>query len=562
MKLYQKFIIIQTIVLIIIMSAYGLVMFFFNLNESKNELTTISNNISERLSNSLAFPIWDYNYQVADTLLKIEMLDDNVSAIVIILEDQIRGFMKNSENTIIEYSEGDIFESITNKAYINLSAKIKKENYDLGTISLYITDMKMNRTLFNIIIGIVMQLIVISFLISASSFVILRKFLNKPILNVHNRIKEIASGEGDLTQTVDIISNDEVGNLSSVFNQFVTKLRTLIENIKKSSSNAIEIKHNLGASSEETSAAITEINSNIKTIKKQIDELNTGIMNSTVSINDITKSIESLNDLVDNQTSAVTESSASINEMVASLKNVANITKIKKASTDSLAETVKMGGEKLSVTTNVIEEINKNIDNISEMVHIIDNISSQTNLLSMNAAIEAAHAGESGKGFSVVADEIQKLAENTRIQSNEIGKLLKDIVDKIKLASESGIETNSAFTEIEKEVKDVTNAFDEISLTTMEMSTGGQQVIQAMEALNEISHNVKSSSSNIQNNTDGIRDNTNSLDRISSEVVKGMDEILVGTNNVLIAMQQVRDISIKLGDANEDLNLEVNKFKT
>ncbi|MBN1699343.1 MAG: methyl-accepting chemotaxis protein [Spirochaetales bacterium] len=562
MKLYHKFIITQLVVLIILMCGFGVFMYLSTLAESEKELETLSQKICDRLAAGLALPLWDYKTETINALIDIEMLDENVSAVTLIQESSVSGKMKNPNGDIIDYRGGETFETIKKNAYIKLSSDIVKEGSTLGVVNLYVSDNAMRGKLFNPIISMLVQLIVLFLLISVSSYGIMRLFINKPLSRVHYRMSEITQGEGDLTQTIDITSKDEVGRLSDVFNLFVNKLRSIVVSIKSSSRKALGIKQHLGSSAEETTAAITEINANIKSIKNQIDELNNKISDTTAGINDITENINSLNMLIQNQANAVNQSSASINQMVSSLNNVANITTLKKNSTMRLSETVMQGGEQLSEMTYVISEINKNIDSISEMVDLIDNIASQTNLLSMNAAIEAAHAGESGKGFSVVADEIRKLAETSRTQANEIGKLLETMVEKILQAGDASVKTNTAFSEIENEVKDVTQAFDEISLTTAEMSSGGQEVMKAMNVLNDISHNVKDSSSRIRESTDGIKTNIDTLERISIEVVSGMDDIMKGTGNVLGAMEEVRELSMKLGSATDSLNHEVNKFAT
>ena len=146
---------------------------------------------------------------------------------------------------------------------------------------------------------------------------------------------------------------------------------------------------------------------------------------------------------------SVEESTASVNEMIASLKNLDKMTNARRESASRLVETAKNGGEKLSNTVEVVRNINNSIGSISDMIKIIDGIAAQTNLLAMNAAIEAAHAGDAGRGFAVVADEIRSLAETTSNNSQEIGSIIRDVMEKIHIAAESSEDTIQAFQDID-----------------------------------------------------------------------------------------------------------------
>ena len=403
----------------------------------------------------------------------------------------------------------------------------------------------------------------IALLLLIGATVVLNVLLNAvtgPIFKIVDWSKYLA--EGDLVRQIEYRNGDEIGTLSSNLNKAVGSLRTLTANIKVSSDRNIEVKEELASGTEETLSSLTEIAANADSIMNQIANLDNNIATSSSAVEEITANIESLNSQIEDQSSAVTESTASVEEMLASLGNVAMITRAKKESTDRLVETAKKGGGKLSSTISIIEEIAGSVDSILEMISIINSVASKTSLLSMNAAIEAAHAGEYGKGFAVVADEIRKLAESSSENSKNISKVLKDVVDKIKQASEVSEETSSAFEEIDSEIGEVASALAEIASTTDEMLTGSDQILKAMTSLNDISVRVKEGSGEMKSGARNAAESQENVKRISTEVLNGMNEIVEGTKHITEAMNNLSDVSTALSRSEDELNAEVNKFKT
>lgn len=397
--------------------------------------------------------------------------------------------------------------------------------------------------------------------ISIILFLIINLTAVRPLIKVKNMLRDISEGEGDLTQNLDESSRDEIGDLAKSFNAFLHQMKTIIENIKSATSLTVEAKESLSATAEETSASVVEISTNVVGVKKQFTTLDESIFSTSESVNQIQEVIGNLSTQIDSQASAVEESTAAINEMVASLVNVAGITRNKKEATDKLVEITKAGGEKLSETTKIVNEVNSSISVISEMVDVINGIASQTNLLSMNAAIEAAHAGDAGKGFAVVADEIRKLAETSAENAKGIGQELNDIVDKIVTAASSSKETGSAFEEILKEVIEVSYALAEIDTSTLELSRGGEQILEAMQLLNDISVEVKDESSKMSAGTLNIVKSMQLITRVSSEALGSMDEITSGTQEISTALNDLTDLTHTLDNASDSLEIEVNKFK-
>ena len=389
------------------------------------------------------------------------------------------------------------------------------------------------------------------------------KGLLRPLSNVESKITEISTGEGDLTKEVSVRSRDEVGQLAGSFNSFIHQLKSIVINIKNASVQTLKIRDELGANTEETASSLVQISSNVSNMRSHITRLDENITSSSTSISEIDTNITDLNTQMQDQSAMVRETSASVTQMISSIANVSKITRVKAESSEQLLRTSEVGGSQLKETSSIFKtEISDNVDKIGEMVTTISGIASKTNLLSMNAAIEAAHAGDAGLGFAVVADEIRKLADESSNQVKEIKHSIKGIFDGIAKTENSITSTDQAFALINNEIKEVVGALSEILASTEELSIGGQQILEAMTALNNITVNISSSTEQMEQGSAYVTSAMSDVKRISNEVANGMDEVVNGTNEVNQAMSEIAGLTNQLGNSSNKLGEEINKFKT
>ena len=401
----------------------------------------------------------------------------------------------------------------------------------------------------------------LAILISAVVIFITLSRTTKPIVTVAETLKDIAQGEGDLTRSVKLDSNDEVGDLAKYFNQTLEKIKNLVLIIKREAGKLSDIGNDLSSNMTETAAAVNQITANIQSIKGRVINQSASVTETNATMEQVTTNINKLNDHVENQSRYVSQSSAAIEEMVANIASVTETLVKNGANVSTLQEASGVGRSGLQTVAADIQEISHESEGLLEINAVMENIASQTNLLSMNAAIEAAHAGEAGKGFAVVAAEIRKLAESSSAQSKTISDVLKKIktsIDKITKSTENVL---NKFEAIDSNVKTVAQQEETIRNAMEEQGQGSKQVLSGIEQVTDITRNVKSGSNEMLEGAQQVIAESQNLEKVTQEITSGMNEMANGADQINIAVHQVNEISTKNREGIDALIKEVSRFK-
>jgi methyl-accepting chemotaxis protein len=383
-----------------------------------------------------------------------------------------------------------------------------------------------------------------------------------PLFKTSETLKSVFSGgKINLNKNADIHRDNEIGALAAHFNQMMDSVRSLILTIQSEASNLSGIGINLSTHMNETSAAIHEISATISSIKGRSANQSAGVTETAAAITDVTGNIEKLNNTVVKHNEYVNRSSAAIEEMISSIRSVTTTLEKNVVSVNELAGASEAGRSGLSDVSNDIQEIAKESEGLLEINAVMENIAAQTNLLSMNAAIEAAHAGEAGKGFAVVADEIRKLAENSSAQSKTISTVLKRIKGNIDKMFVSTSNVLKKFEAIAENVQTVSAQTANIKAAMEEQNSGGRQILESISALLEMTGQVKDGSQEMLEGSQKIVLQTNSMETATREITNGMNEMSAGAGQIMVSVTHVNTLAVQNSESITRLLNEMSKFE-
>ncbi|MBN2509236.1 MAG: HAMP domain-containing protein [Spirochaetales bacterium] len=381
-----------------------------------------------------------------------------------------------------------------------------------------------------------------------------------------DRIQKVAVGisrmrDGDLADRIEVNSRDEMGRLSRNVNDFTDALSASIRHIQDASKINKEVTDRLRSSVERVAGTTTYARESAESICEGMNTLNETVLVTESAVQTVDEQLGRLEAVLNDQVSMIEETTASVSQMIASVNNVSDITVKKKAALSNLVKFSNEGGAKLDETNRVVSAVHESVEEIQGTARIIADIASQTNLLAMNAAIEAAHAGDSGRGFAVVADEIRKLAEATSTNSKRIGGVMKAIIKNIEEAVISAQNTGMVFQRVDQEVSEASASFDEIARSMEELKVGGTQILEAMSRLNDISTQVQDSDVSMRTSSDANRNAIERVEHISSVTVEQVKRITEALESLVKEMEQVTGATKRADAISETLEHEVKMFK-
>ena len=487
-----------------------------------------------------------------------ELVTKAANAIEMAKTDASLREMANFQARSLEIEESEIgYYSYKGQKNISSYATIKTTDWTVIIAAPYNEFMGTVAALRTSMIGIGAVILVVALVI----VYLVAHAMVKPIKVVVTALKDIAQGEGDLTVRLPVHGNDEITDLSEYFNETIAKIGKSIRSVGVNSNTMEEIGDELASNMTETASAVHQISANIDGVKQQAMTQAASVTETAATIEEIVRTIKQLNNSIETQAASVAQSSSSVEQMVANIASIGQ-------TLDKTDEVIKKltgatgDGKATLVTSNsVTQKIAEESGSLMEASSVIQHIASQTNLLAMNAAIEAAHAGEAGKGFAVVADEIRKLAEESSAQGKTITATLKTLGGEIETLSASSKTVEEKFNAIFTLAEQVKEMSTRLTEAMREQENGSKEVLTAIKSINTVTVEVQAGSEEMLKGGEGVAEEMQKLDGLTRIITESMNEMASGAVQINNAVQEVSEITQKNKRSIEALAEEVGKFK-
>ncbi len=366
--------------------------------------------------------------------------------------------------------------------------------------------------------------------------------------------------QGHLNWNKEISGHDEFSLLGRNFQQFAQKLHGIVKEIYQKMDSLKESSESLAGIIEETSATISQISRHIESTDKAIEQQQETVHSTSEGMQRSIRSVEVLQANIQEQSGAVEESSSAVEQMVSNIESIAGVSSKADNVVKYLSENSEEGRSVMDTVALLMEEVQEDSQNLGKANTLISNIAAQTNLLAMNAAIEAAHAGEYGRGFSVVADEIRTLAVSASEQSKITTETIKKISDSIDKAAQKSALSQDSFHKIFDSVTEVKKLFDEINSGMSEQSKGAQEIRTGLGVVRTTTSKVSESGDDMLEVQHASESAMEHLVSISKEVRNVTKEITGGIHEISEVVNGLAEMGQKTQTAVQAVESEISFF--
>ncbi len=399
-------------------------------------------------------------------------------------------------------------------------------------------------------------------LVLALGFVlVITRKISAPIRNTSKISFDLAQGAGDLTMRLEAKSRDEIGELGANFNVFLDKLTGIIHGIRAAVRDTDAGGRELSDAMRSAAAAADAIDEIAARVRQVIEDQVGAVSAISSAVEEMARTMKSQDGKIISQASNVAESSSAIEQMMANIRSIAANLQNSTQEFETLRTAMAQGKIAVSGLKETVVELQAQSDSVYQANNIIKTIAGSTNLLAMNAAIEAAHAGEAGKGFAVVADEIRGLAEMSNKQSKVITDNLKTLRKTIEAAVGSVESTEVSFETVYKSVDTVSRVEEEIQHAIDEQSSGSTQILEAIVDIRRITEEVHAGSAEMIVGSEAVNEGMAQLRGVTEEVRNAAEEVAEKAKDVGKVVSRSSELLNRNVDNLRDVERRVSIFK-
>ncbi|MCL2185290.1 MAG: methyl-accepting chemotaxis protein [Treponema sp.] len=403
--------------------------------------------------------------------------------------------------------------------------------------------------------------IIIVFLCVTILCITLKKNASVLFTSIIEQLENLSSDQKDLRKRITVCSVDELGTITGMVNTFCNHLSEGIHDIKSGKDNLIHVGNRLEENASGMAASVGQMSVAseqvlIKT-KSQMESVNT----SSQAVQRISDNIKALDESITVQTTSMNEASAAVEQMVGNITSISSVTERMESQFKTVGESSEQGSRIQKESAERIRTIVSQSQDLQDANKIIATIAAKTNLLAMNAAIEAAHAGDAGKGFAVVADEIRQLAINSTEESKKIGSELKQIVKTIDLIVKDSEASTNAFVDVTNRINDTGKLVHEVNNAIREQKIGASQVISYLRTMNEHTEKVTGGSREIGHSSSIMLKEIHTLQSNAGEIMTRMEEMSVGIKNINNGAQGVSELAVKTRSSIQKISVIADGFQ-
>ncbi len=402
--------------------------------------------------------------------------------------------------------------------------------------------------------------ILIAFILMVLELIIIRTIIVK-FSSIKKNIDDLNTGDKDLTKRLTIYHNNEISQVKKSVNTFVNTVHETVREIGNANDDLKDTFDNVKKQLDETRNQMNNITNEIQAATTTLEAEDKSVTGTSDLVAQISSNITTLNQMIDSQVESITQASAGIEQMIGNIQSISgSVDKMAGEFTELNAATAE-GIEKNRIVNELLNSVLAQSKTLQDTNMVIASISSQTNLLSMNAMIESAHAGEAGKGFAVVAEEIRKLADTSATQSKSIGENLKLIAQNIQKVVESADLSKASFEVVSDKTNNTSELVYSIKRATEEQSEGSKHLLETLSKMNNISVSVQRSSKKIGDRALSVLDAIAGLKESSKNMAQNFNKIVSTTEVTQQTTQNLNQLTEDMTQAVNNISERIDEFK-